>query len=346
MKILLIGDLSSAGYYLQMGLESLGIYTTHIGYQNGWRENPIQINLTSRYKGIIGKVHNYVKPFTLNNLKGYDLVIFLDYFTFPRTFGINSNMVRKIQENNKNSFLWVMGCDSTFREWGKIYNSELCEPCLKFDQKSKKCNCENNSQEEQRFLSGISKIIPCSYEYFEAHKSHSKISSIIQLPMIVKNVEDLPRNKKIKFFHGLNRYGFKGTDRVEAVFSKLKNQYSNVAEFKIDGKMSFENYNALLLNQDVIVDQLYNKSLGINSLLTLAQGKILIAGDPKFVCEKLNIPLPPMITTGHDLESLTNSITGCINNYNQYKNYAEEGRKYIAQYHSPEIVASKFLNLL
>jgi hypothetical protein len=250
-----------------------------------------------------------------------------------------------IQDENKTSYLWVMGCDSKMREWGKVNNFELCNSCLKFDQMSVSCICEKDQILENNFLKGISKIVPACYEYYEAHKNDDKITNIIQLPIFCNSNIVKKKNSRIKFLHGLNRYGFKGTNIVENAFNQLKHIYRKSAEFEINGKMNFKDYNSLLSNQDVIIDQVYNKSLGINSLLTLSQGKILLAGNPISACKMIGAPLPPMIIIDSNVESLKNAIIDCIENFEKYESKAQFGRDYVKTFHSPKIIAAKFLDL-
>lgn len=350
MRILIVGDFSSAGDFLRSGFEELGVSITHVAYQNGWRKNPVQFNLTSPYEGFIGRIHNYIKPFTLNNLKGYDAVIFVDYFPFPRSFGINSLMVKRIQENNKRSYLWVTGCDSKMRNWGKIHNTPLCDPCLKYDLQSQTCICEGNAAAEEEFLKGIEKIVPASFEYTQSHLADTRLTKVVPLPVEVnplwkKKAKD--RNSPIRFFHGLNRYGFKGTYLVEEVFSRAQKKFHGSAEFLIKGKMPYEEYTALMQEQDVVVDQLFNRSLGINSLLTMAQGKILVAGDPAEACNLLSNPLPPMVRLNEPLDIVLDSAISHIveNFYSEYSDYGEKGIEYVKTYHSPRLAAEKFMEI-
>jgi hypothetical protein len=347
-SILIVGDFSSAGSFLAHGFEALGFKTTHVAYQNGWRENPIQHNLTSKHKGIVGKIHNYVKPFTLRQLKGHDAVIFLDYHPFPRTFGINSRFIKLIQENNKSSYFWVMGCDSKMREWGKVANFDLCNSCLIYDQKSLVCICEKDKESERAFLEGIDAIIPACFEYYEAHKGNSKTSNIIQLPVSLPEYQSDYTNTtdgRINIFHGLNRYGFKGTHIVERVFNELNNEYSGKVNFLINGKLTFNDYNKLLDLQDVVVDQIFNQSMGINALLTLAKGKILVSGDPSPACNILNIPLPPMVTIEPSVLGLKKGIEYLIENYDKLSTVKDEGREYVRKFHAPEVIANKFIEV-
>jgi hypothetical protein len=347
-SVLIVGDFSSAGSFLASGFESLGIKVTHIAYQNGWRENPIQINLTSEHKGIVGKIHNYIKPFTLSNLKGHDAVIFLDYFPFPRTFGINAKFTKLIQENNKVSYFWVMGCDSRMRRWGEINNFELCNSCLIYDQKSLTCICEKDKLEEDKFLEGIDTIIPACFEYSEAHKDNDKLGEIIQLPVFLPEYPNgfyKVSNQKINICHGLNGYGFKGTHIVNKVFNDLAEKYSDKIDFLIKGKLNFADYNKLLDLQDVVVDQMFNQSMGINALLTLAKGKILVSGNPSPACNALKIPLPPIVSVEPSILGLRRGIEYLIENYNSLNVLREEGREYVRKFHAPEVVASKFLQV-
>ncbi len=348
MNLLMIGDFSSAGHFLAQGLRSLGVSVTHVAYQNGWRKNPIEINLTSHFKGVAGKIHNYVRPLTLSNLKGYDVVLFLDYFVFPRTFGINSMMTRRIQENNGPSFLWNIGCDSKMAKWGRINDFDLCNPCLIYDQKALVCKCEMNEHAENEFLAGITKIIPGAYEYFESHIKNPKTTKPIQFAIPVNHEVDIERSdgsNKIKVFHGLNRYGFKGTHIVEKVFSSLRESYSNEADFLIKGHLPFKEYKELLSKQDVIIDQMFSKTLGINALLSLASGKILVSSDPSLGCAAYQIPIPPMIPCESSIVGLERSMKNVLDNYNELGFNGDDAKSYVETYHSPKLVAQKFINV-
>lgn len=347
MRLLLVGDLSSAGHFLSSGFRQLGVSVTHIAYQNGWRQNPIEINLTSEYGGLRGRLDNYTKPLLLGHLVGFDAILFLDYFVFPRTFGINSYAIRKLQEKNGPSFLWILGCDSKFAKWGRLHNFELCNPCLFYDQQRLSCKLEENEVAENRLLERIVKIIPASYEYYESHKNHPKTTYPVQIPIDANKFYFRKKNnyEKLKFYHGLNRYGFKGTHIVEKVFSSLRNRYETKADFLIGSRIPYNEYVELLAEQDVVVDQIFNKSLGVNSLISLASGKILIAGDASLGCDAYKIPLPPMISCDPSISGLERSMRYLLDSYNDLKFDAEKARSYVELYHSPKLVAQKFINI-
>jgi hypothetical protein len=168
---------------------------------------------------------------------------------------------------------------------------------------------------------------------------------MVQLP-IFNNEQIRPYSSgAIRIFHGLNRYGFKGTHLVERVFNELGNKYKADVSFLIKGKLPFTQYTKLISQQDVIVDQLFSQCLGINGLLTLAQGKVLVAGDPRPTYDILNFPVPPMINTEPSIIGLKRSVEYLIENKHKFAEYQEEGLKYVKKYHAPEVVARKFIDV-
>ena len=109
-------------------------------------------------------------------------------------------------------------------------------------------------------------------------------------------------------------------------------------------KLNLNDWKSLLSKSDVIVDQLFNLSLGMNSLYSMAHGKLLVAGavDNKI----FGIPDPPMISTEGSIEGLSRSLVHLIHNYDHIKYLREEAILFIARYHSPLVVAEKFIKVM
>lgn len=345
MKLLMVGELASAGFFLAKGFNALGIEVHHLAHSHSWRKDPVASNLSSssRFR-IVRGLHRYINPLLLDNISGYDAVLFLDYWPFQSTRMVNKITTRKIQENNGPSYFWSLGCDSKVREWSKLNNFTICNSCLLHDQKSTVCQTEKNAKDEEIFLSGIKNIIPSCYEYYEGHKTNSKTTTPIQMAISCEQHNALSSGNKIKFLHGLNRFGFKGTQIVENVFRSM-GLARKEAEFLISDRLPLTEWIHLLLNQDVVVDQLYNKSLGMNSLFILGSGKLLIAGDVSPAASIFNIPKPPMISTEPSIEGLTRAINSVLDNYQSIKNYRENAIQYVKDYHSPLVVAEKFIKV-
>ena len=151
--------------------------------------------------------------------------------------------------------------------------------------------------------------------------------------------------KGLKVLHGLNRYGFKGTQVVERVFSLLNDGRYPEATFKISDRQTIDKWLGLLRANHVIVDQLYNTSLGMNSLSILGSGRILVAGDVSRAATLFGTPKPPMIASEPSIEGLTRALTDMFENSESLKHYPEQGIQYIKDHHSVELVAQKFLKV-
>ena len=202
-----------------------------------------------------------------------------------------------------------------------------------------------NAKFQDAILSGVTGIIPNAFEYHEAHKNNKKVTEPIQMPMECEPLKNnFPKNS-FKILHGLNRYGFKGTQIVENVFSALNDGRYPGAEFKISGQQTLDNWLGLLNEHHVIVDQLYNKSLGMNSLYILGSGRILVAGDVAPASALFGIPKPPMISTEPSIEGLTRALSSILESGETLKHYQEESIQYVKDHHSPKLVAQKFINI-
>ena len=343
MKILILGDFSSAGRFLASGFESLGCHVNHVGLPNGWRKNPLQKSLLSDKKGLLGKFETYTNCLTFHKKKTYDLCIILSPNPFPLI--INFSILKRIRNSVRKIAYWVTGCDSQFANWGIRFNQELCLPCLVYDQKSSTCKClsQRYKNNEYRVLDLMDFIVPCSFEYDASRGTSEKIKTSIPL-CVPRQPKFLPEALNT-IFHGLNRYGFKGTYLVEKSFEKLKNNFPS-KKFIIDGKLPYKDYTIILQNTDCIVDQIFNRSLGINSLLALSIGKVLIAGNISEAEHLFQTPKTPMIGIKPCSQDLTEKLTQILENPEYFLQIAREGPEFVDKYYSPIKSAEKFLGLL
>jgi hypothetical protein len=344
----MLGELASVGVMLAKGFTALGIDVDHFAHQHSWRRDSGFVSLTSPSRSRLARgLYRYLNPLLLRNKfkDKYDIVLFIDYKPFQTTDAINRYVVRQIQENNGPSFLYLLGCDAKVREWNKINAFTICNSCLMYDQKSFTCNQERYADEQDSFLSGLTGIVAGAFEYHEAHKYDKKICSPVQMPMECEPFENNIPTSALKVLHGLNRYGFKGTQIVEHVFSLLDDGRYPGSSFKISDRQTLDNWLSLLKENHVIVDQLHNTSLGMNSLSILGSGRILVAGDVSRAATLFGTPKPPMIASEPSIEGLTRALTDMFESSESLKHYPEQGIQYIKDHHSVELVAQKFLKV-
>ena len=123
-------------------------------------------------------------------------------------------------------------------------------------------------------------IIPIMYEYETSYSGHKNLFKTIPIPMNIGKIEFIENiiEDKLIIFHGLNRYGFKGTRHVEEAFKILEKKYPNKLELIIDGHMPLDKYLELMKKTNVIIDQTNSYSLGVNGIYALAMGKVVLGG--------------------------------------------------------------------
>ena len=68
-------------------------------------------------------------------------------------------------------------------------------------------------------------------EYKTCYEDHKKLLNFIEMPMNSEEISFFENDvkDKIVIFHGLNRYGFKGTRHIEAAFKILE---KNIPRFR------------------------------------------------------------------------------------------------------------------
>lgn len=334
----MLGDLSSFGTNIANGLASLGHKVTHAALQNGWRENQVQIRLNSERKGIIGKVITYKNCLELLNNSYYDLVLLMSLNPFPRL--INKYIVERIIKRSVKTFICLATCDDSMWKWGKKENYNLCYPCLIHDQKKIVCGSTKYKKEDNQLLSIVDLVIPFGYEYFHSHKHLNNITN--PLPLAIECDSEIRIKGISNFFHGLNRYGFKGTFIVEEVFNKLSQKYLDKT-FTIEGKMSYKDYERVLNQQDVIVDQVLSKTIGMNALIAMSKGKIVVCSEVLDVAGKVQKQIPA-VYCGKDTFTVEETLVNIIDNPSSFLNLGHEARCYVKKYHSPSLVAKKILD--
>ena len=348
MKILMLGELAGIGVMLAKGFTSLGIDVDHFAHQHSWRKDTGFNSLTSKNRfRVVRGLYRYLNPLFLKTKlqNKYDVVLLVDFKPFQTTDAINQQVIKAIQDNNGPTFLILGGCDAEVRNWNISNHFSICNSCLLYDQKSLVCAQEKNAKYQDAILSGVTGIIPNAFEYHEPHKNNKKVTEPVQMPMECEPLKNnFPKNS-FKILHGLNRYGFKGTQIVENVFSSLNGGRYPGSKFKISGKQTLDNWIRLLDEHHVIVDQLYNKSLGMNSLYILGSGRILVAGDVAEACALFGTPKPPMISTEPSTEGLTRAIVSILESGESLKHYQEESIQYVKDYHAPKLVAQKFMKV-
>lgn len=351
MKILLLGEFSSLHKNLKEGLVKLGHDVTIASTGDDYKNVPADIEFGSKFKGRIGEFERKViKPLiNLKKLYGYDVVQlinpFIFYHYFPRTL-----FYKKIIKNNKKFFILAAGSDAYYWRYGKLsLRYGPFKDFLKYDRQEKTYYMETMKAFDfnEKLVNSSDGIIPIMYEYEESYSGHNKRLETIPIPMNldkVKYKKNIVKNK-IVIFHGLSRYGFKGTRHVEEAFNILKEKYPNDLELIIDGNMPLDEYLILMERVNVVIDQVYSYSLGVNGIYALAMGKVVMGGAEPESLKSHGINDSPVINLKPTAESIILAVERILFNKKYISDIGKQSRDYVEKNHDYIKIASRYLDV-
>jgi hypothetical protein len=348
MRILLFGDLSAMNLFLKDGLEKNGHEVDLVSSGDGFKNIPRDFTLhkiKQKYGKIIDTGIHFIDTLVgLKKFKNYDIVqIAFDHLYSPAI--LNKIVINSLISQNKFIFLTIAGSNQTImNHWLKNNDSKLkllFTNSIKFD--GYKIN--NKAREYELYLSSkVNGIVPVAYEYLIPYINYKNVSNIIPLPINLDyfNYQENIVTNKLLIFHGLNKYGFKGTFYIEKAFEYINSKYASDVNAIIHGKINFNNYIHLLTKANVVIDQTSSHSLGMNGLISLSLGKVVLGGD-KIGEESLGYINSPIISMKPDVKYIIQKLEELIENKHKIQEIGLNSRNLIEKFHSSSIVAQKYL---
>lgn len=352
MKILLLGEFSGLHKNLKEGLVELGHDAVVAASGDGFKKIPVDISFDfdSPFKSPIAKAHKRLKLLaSLSELKGYDTVQMVNPFIFPDKFFPNRYAINGIIKNNDKFFLLGAGCDAYFwREGRKNLSYGPFKDNLKYDLKSPVALFESKKSLifNQWLVEKSNGVIPTMYEYEVSYNHIKNRLNTIPIPMNIEKVkyrENIVK-EKIVIFHGLNRYGFKGTRHVKEAFDYLRHKYPNDLELIIEGNLPLDEYLELISRTNVVVDQMYSHSLGLNAIYAMAMGKVVMGGAEPESLISLGVESSPAINVKPNAESLIAEIELLLENKNKISEIGFKSRQFVEEVHDHVKVAQQYIN--
>ena len=354
MKILLLGDFSALHKNLKEGLLELGHEVVVAAHGDGFKKIPADISFDPYFSGRFGNVERAFRPLTkLNQMKGFDVVQLINplyfyheklpYSLFPTEYFLN-HIIKK----NKKFYILAAGDDAFFWHYGR---RQLAygpfDDFLKYDVNSDFffMQSEASLKINEKIVDRSSGVIPVMYEYEISYKNSPKRLPTIPLPMNVNKIKytDNRINKKLVVFHGLNRYGFKGTRYVEGAFEILRNKYPNDLELIIDGNMPIGEYLNLMSRTNVVIDQVNSHSLGMNGVYALAMGKVVLGGAEPASLQSIGVNRSPVINLRPSVSSIVESVEQLLDQRCNLQEMGARSRVFAEKVHGHIHVAERYV---
>ncbi len=370
MKILIVGEYSSFAKNLSSGLHEMGHECFVFSWGDGFKkikqvvdsflvEQPlpsrafVPLNiLINRYHLLKSyfKLKRFVASLNNQNIK-WDVVLIINPNFIRKDFGDNrftKRMILSLIHDENNIFISSCGNDVPFIDY---WNTQNWKNKPYIDIYSKTVLAKKNIRQFEYLKTFISKVIPMSYGYAEAwrksiYSQSFTVCPTIPLPIDVSSITPINEIKdKIVIFHGINRPVDKGTHHIVEAMEKLQKTYPNMVECIAKGGMPLDEYLKVLNRANILIDQTYADSTGMNALYGLAMGKVVLGGnEPENAIEYNNNSIPVVNITG-DSDQIYKELEKLVFNKDLLIKLSTDSRKYVENYHDCKIVASRYIDV-
>lgn len=350
MKILLLGEFSALHKNLKDGLVALGHEVDVASSGDGWKRIEGDIDLSIKGNIFTRKIIGIKQIFKILELvKEYDLVQLMNPFIFYNKLLPNKLFFAKLIENSKNFYMLAAGDDAYFWKYGRRnlrygpFDDFLkydCNGQLKYFMETDRAFAIN-----KYIADNVNGIIPIMYEYETSYIGHKNLLKTIPIPINIEKIKYQENiiSDKLVVFHGLNRYGFKGTRHVEEAFDYLSKKYPNDLELIIDGKMQLNEYLEVMRRTNVVIDQMYSHSLGVNGVYALAMGKIVMGGAEPESLKSLGVNSSPVINLKPNAQSIIDEVERLLEKRNQIAELGFVSRQFAEEVHGHIKVAQQYI---
>ncbi len=353
MKILLVGEFSGFYTTLKSGLDALGYDVTFASTGNTWRKFPKDISLLPNIctsKKMEDFFRYFLPSFNLKKMYGYDVVQFINPAILSPINPFNAFMGRNIVKNANRSYLSAAGDDAFYLESIQQLRYNPLDDARNIDYKGRKLSIEYSWYRNWNIelVTLVNGVIPVMYDYAQAYRSKSvePLRNTIPLPIDLTKISYVGcggEGQKIRVVHGLNRSGYKGTNYVEEAFAILNRRYKECAEFIIQDKMPFDKYVTSLSGFDIIVDQVNSYSSGMNGLIGMALGKVVVGGAEPESLEEFGLSHSPVINITPNVEDIVNKLSTLIDQRKTLSEIGYESRKFAEANHDHIEIAKKYI---
>lgn len=351
MKILLYGEFSGLHTNLKAGLEKLGHKVTLLSFGDDFKDIPGDINI--KIRKFKNKYLNFfyfqlISFWLLRKLKGYDIVQLIAISQLVLPFGkLGYYFVKILKKRNKKVFLNSCGDDifviltfikQAYSPFQNEIKDNLNWRLFHFCKKS-------NYAISKKMVGFLSGIIASNSTYHLSYQSFKNYRGLIPMPVILPGkFGDNVVNGKIKIFFGIgSRRSLKGVDYILKALDTIKDKFSNEIEVTVVEKVPYQTYQNLFNSCNIFIDQACSYSYGMNALLGLTKGKVVLSGNEPIVGELLGEACP-VINIKPDSRDIARKLEKLIKNPATIPVIGRKSYEFTAKFHDHIIVAQKYLS--
>lgn len=352
MRVLLIGEFSGVHNNLKKGLEACGIEVFLANTGDVFKQFSTDMVMHIGGMGRFRQIQNiFLELSNLHKMKKFDVIQVMN----PNALEFyNHKRVYEMLDSAKLVVQLIGGCDFVSSYYNRYLCKEMCDMCKRYDIGDHICPYSKGDtiRYQKQFYQYADIFVPLCWEYYHvykryAHEYENRLLPVMPMPIDLEENKFVDcKNSKIQVLHPLNRVGAKGTKVIEEAFERLRQKYGDIADFQIKGKMPIKEYRKLLARMDIVVDQLYGSTYGMNALYAMAMGKIVFSGEPdrRMYDEEPILREMPIYGLGYGVEDIVKRVAQILDDGNLLER-KKQSRQFVEKYHDSKAVAEKFLSL-
>ena len=367
MNVVIVGEFSAFAKHLKSGLVRLGhnvVVVFHGDYNkkiSGDREDivyemPADISLF-HVRLFFSRVFLYVIEYfklkaRITKLPSPDLVILINPIFVTKTCfkpAVSIKFIRKWCSEGAKFIMTSCGGDPSWI----LYRKELRYFSCSFPHGMPKRYFWHLHKFDE-LLSLSDAIVPMGYDYWfctnrYVNERNIDVNLVNPIPLPIKYEEIHLSScslRKIVIFHGVIRSQVKGTSYFVAALQRLKNDFPDNVDVKIDGNMPYAQYLKVFDKIDILLDQTNSYCSGINAELALMRGKVVLSGNEPENEQMMNLGHCPIINAKPDVDYLYETLKNLVLNPHKIDELKKESREFAVKNLDSIVVANRYLKIV
>ncbi len=367
MKILLIGEYSNVHATLADGLRQLGHQVVVVSNGDFWKNYPRDIDV-SRRQGRLGGLLLMARIYRLlPRLRGYDVVQLINPMFFELKAQRLFPIYRYLRRHNRSMVLSALGMDYYW-----VHECTYAKPLRYSDfNMGHQVRTDEPALREQRDWLATAKerlnkliahdcdaIVATPYENYVCYKPHyPQKTHFIPLPIKCDGSAnkrarpneapspDRMPNAPLKLFIGISRgrSQYKGTDLMLRAAEAVKQKHPTLLHIIVAEGVPFEQYQHMMDNSDVMMDQLYSYTPAMNALLAMSKGIVVVGGGEPENYQILNeTELRPIVNVEPNYDSVYHELEQLVLHPERTPELKRQSIEYIRRHHDYIKVARQY----
>jgi len=373
MDILLIGEFSRLHNSLKEGLEELGHRVVIVGFNDGFKDYPVDYPIVRKWNSAFLKKFKYAfhrltgfninSYFTYRQFKknqrhftGFDVVQLINENSFYCGYDYEKKILDFLFANNKRTFLLCCSTDylTVKYEFEHPDKKSVVQPYLDGKVSDKAfANVLKFRKKEYKKLHdfiyrNIVGIIASDLDYHIPMQGDAKYLGMIPNPINIKKIEAvaLPPLDKIVIFHGINNENYykKGNDYFEKALAFVAKKYGDKVEIITTRSVPYQTYINSYNRAHIVLDMVYSFDQGFNALEAMAKGKVVFTGAEQEFEQFYDLTQLVAINAKPDTDYLITALSYLIEHPAEIAAIGARARQFVEREHNYLESAKKYLN--